>query len=133
MKFSRLGLLALLLLQTAAASAAEPLVRSNGYVVHYAALVSTGFTPEIAQQYGITRAANHGVLIINVQREATAGGKSVAVAASASGSAASLMGDRQVLQLRPAGQSGSGDLLADFATINGEYLRFDVDVLPQGG
>jgi hypothetical protein len=43
------------------------------------------------------------------------------------------MGDRQTLQLRPAGPAGSGDLLADFAMINGEYLRFDVDVLPQGG
>lgn len=128
MTFIKLALLGIVLLQTGTALAAEPVVRSDGYVVHYAAQVSTRFTPEIARQYGITRAANHGVLIINVQHESPAPGKPMPVAASASGSAASLMGDRQTLQLRPA----EGDLIADFAMINGEYLRFDVDVLPQG-
>ncbi|MGH8461703.1 MAG: DUF4426 domain-containing protein [Stenotrophobium sp.] len=132
MKFRGAMLLAAWLLQTSVAAAGEPVVRSNGYVVRYAALASTGFTAEVARQYGITRQANHGVLIINVQRQDAMPGKSAPLPATATGKATSLMGDSQDLQLRSAPQSGTQDLLADFEMINSEYLRFDVDVLPQG-
>ncbi|MGH8456956.1 MAG: DUF4426 domain-containing protein [Stenotrophobium sp.] len=110
---------------------ADQAVRSGGYIVRYAALSSTSLTPEIARAYGIQRRANHALLIINTQRETTLG-KTVAVTATASGSAADLMGNLQPLQLHASPQAGSGDLFAEFDTVNGEFLHFDLGVTPQG-
>ena len=71
------------------------------------------------------------MLLLNLQRE-TAPGKTQPLRGSASGSARDLLGNVQTLKFRPAGDGGTQDLIAEFSITHLEFLRFDVEVRPEG-
>ena len=126
------ALTALTLLLASLAAEAQQLVRDGAYVVHYAAFNSTDLSAEIAQRYGIRRAAGRGLLIINAQREDANTRKSSAVTATAQGNVRTLLGDTRPLTVRRVSADGSEDLLAEFSYTPLEFLRFELQVQPQG-
>jgi hypothetical protein len=125
----RLSLLALCLLLCLPA-AAEQRVEQDGFIVHYAAIRTTDLTPEVARQFNVRRRGKQALLVLNAQR--VEDGAAVPVAATATGRVTSLLGHLQKLDLRPVQEGPVHYVLAEFETLNREYLTVDVQLTPQG-
>lgn len=115
----------------AAPAAAEQIVRDGEYLVHYAAMPTMAIAPEVARQFGVTRARGSILLLLNAQR-LDADGRTLPVPASASGTARSLTGHEQRLALRTVSQGGVHDVIAEARALDGEFLVFDLSVQIQG-
>jgi hypothetical protein len=115
----------------ASAAHAEQFVRDGEFLVHYAALQTTELTPEVARQFEVTRSKRRILLVLNAQKE-TAPGRTVPQPATASGTVRNLIGHVQPLKLRPIREGEVHYVIADAEALDGEYLVFDVQVLPEG-
>ncbi|MDD3762477.1 MAG: DUF4426 domain-containing protein [Nevskiales bacterium] len=121
----------LLWLLCALPAAAEQYVDHGEYRIHYAALNSTTLTPEVARQFGVDRSRNQVLLVLSPQQRDD-GGDYRPVAATASGTATTLLGHVQKLELRPVREGPVHYVVATFETLDGEFMTVNVDVLPAG-
>lgn len=110
---------------------AEQWVDTGNLRVHYSAMNSTTITPEVASQAGITRSRGQAVLVLSPQQR-QADGRYRGVAAVGEASATSLLGQRQTITLLPVREGDAFYLLGSFDVIDGEYLRLQAQVLPDG-
>jgi hypothetical protein len=108
----------------------EPVVEQDGYRVHYAALPTTQIAPAAARAYGVRPARNRGLVLVNVQRAAAGGTRSVP--ALASGAARSLSGHVERLAFRGVRDGDAWDAIAEFQFLDQEWITFDVEVTPEG-
>lgn len=111
-------------------SQAEQWVDQGPWRVHYAAMASRDLTPAVARQFGVTRSAKRGLLVLNAQR--VSGVETTPVAATGNGTVRSLIGHQQALALRPAQEGPVHYLLAEFEYVDQEHLNFDLQIQPQG-
>lgn len=123
-----LGHLTLLLMQPAFA---EQWVDQGDLRVHYNAMNSTSLTPEIAHQAGTTRSREQAVLVLSPQQRQV-DGRYLSVVAIGTASATSLLGQRQTISLLPVREGDAFYLLGNFGVIDGEFLRLDAEILPEG-
>lgn len=122
--------LALLGFLLSSPAAAEQWVDQGPWRVHYAAMASRDLTPAVARQFGVTRSAKRGLLVLNAQR--VSGQKTSPVEASGQGTVRSLIGHQQPLALRAAQEGPVHYLLAEFDYVDQEHLNFDLQVQPDG-
>lgn len=110
---------------------AEQYVDAGRHRVHYAAINTTQLAPEVARQFGVDRSAGRMLLVLNAQ-QADDRGRHESIPATASGTASSLLGHVQTLELRPVREADVHYVIAPFETLDGEFLTVDVQVLPSG-
>lgn len=127
-----LGAAAALLLAALAApdAAAQNMVESGDYVVHYNALLSTQLSPEVARSYSITRSPNRALLNVSVQRAGPDGARP-SLTAEVQASATNLTGQRRNLAVREVREGDSIYYLSETGVSHLETLVFDVVVLPE--
>ncbi|MES0872530.1 DUF4426 domain-containing protein [Sinimarinibacterium thermocellulolyticum] len=111
-------------------AAAEQFVDAGEYRVHYAAINTTALTPEVARQFGVRRTRNEILLVLNAQQRVDGG--YLPVPATATGTATTLLGHVQKLDLRPVREADVHYLVATFQTLDGEFMTIAAQVLPQG-
>ena len=109
---------------------AEQWVDQGPWRVHYAAMASRDLAPAVARQFGVTRSAKRGLLVLNAQR--VSGQETTPVPATGNGAVRSLIGHQQALTLRPAQEGPVHYLLAEFDYVDQEHLNFDLRVQPDG-
>lgn len=124
------ALIMLLMLLGSFAAAAEQFVDAGPYRVHYAAINTTALTPDIARQFGVSRTRNEILLVLNAQQQVD--GRYLPVPATATGTATTLLGHVQKLALRPVREADVHYVVASFQTLDGEFMRIDAQVLPEG-
>ncbi len=127
---TRVSRWAWLLLLCAFGAHAEQFVDQGGYRVHYAAINTIELTPQVARQFGIDRTRNQILLVLNAQQQVD--GRYVPVPATASGTATTLLGHQQALELRPIHEADVHYVIATFTTLDGEFMTIAAEVLPQG-
>jgi hypothetical protein len=110
---------------------AQNSLHQGEFEVHFSALASTTLSPQIARQYAITRSSSRALLNVAILRQHDDGGTS-AVTAHITGSATNLAGQRQNLTLREVREGDAIYYLAEPRTSEGETLRFELDVIPEG-
>ncbi len=123
-------LLALLFVLTATVARAEQFVDLGDFRIHYAALNTTQLTPDVARKFNVQRSSKRILLVLNAQKRV--GGKYESVTATASGTATTLLGHVQSLELRPIREADVHYVIASFETLEGEYMTVDARVLPAG-
>ncbi|MDP9141582.1 MAG: DUF4426 domain-containing protein [Pseudomonadota bacterium] len=123
-------LLALLLVLAANTAHAEQFVDLGDFRIHYAALNTTQLTPDVARKFNVQRSSKQILLVLNAQQ--LVGGKYESVAATASGTATTLLGHVQSLELRPIREADVHYVIASFETLEGEYMTVDARVVPAG-
>lgn len=106
--------------------------RIGDYVVRYNALNSQTLAPAMAKQAGLTRAGDNIVLIVNVQRP-EAGQPINSIAATVTGKARDLLGNKQTLNFTEHHESGNIDYLAQVQIKDDQLLIFDLVVTPENG
>lgn len=124
------ALLALLLALTAGIARAEQYVDLGDYRVHYAALNTTQLAPEVAREFNVSRSDKLIMLVLNAQQRI--GGRYESVPATASGTATTLLGHVQSLDLRPVREGDVHYVIASFETLEGEFMTIDARVMPAG-
>ncbi len=109
--------------------AAEQVLESGVWRLHYIAMVSTELTPDVARAYGITRSRKRGVLVLNLQRSDA---PLISQPAEVSGRIRNLIGQERLGTLREVTEQQARYWIADFGFSHLETMRFDFTVLPQG-
>ena len=122
--------ISVMLLLCSLGAAAEQYVDDGPFRVHYAAVNTTALTPEVARQFGVARTRNEILLVLNAQQQID--GRYVPVPATASGTATTLLGHVQTLELRAVREADVHYVVASFQTLDGEFMTIDAQVLPQG-
>lgn len=109
-------------------SLAEQRVDSGDYQVHYNALLSTLIPAQVAQQYGLTRSANQGLINISVLHNPD--GQPHPVRAQITGKLSNLIGHSQQLEFIEVIEPDAIYYLAQFKFRNEEHKRFQLSVRP---
>jgi hypothetical protein len=124
-------LMLLALLGTGSTVLAENSVEFNDYVVHYNAFRSDTLSPEIAKTYNLTRRNNRAIVNIAVlkKKEGTTG---TAISADVNGKVSNLTGQQKSVEFRQIKEGDAIYYLAEVQFTEGEYLKFDIDVTPEG-
>jgi len=127
--FKALFVLALSL--SSLSSYAENSKEFGDYVVHYNAFRSDTISPEVAKQYGLTRANNRVLINIAVlQKVMNTTGKPTA--STVTGHASNLTGQLKGLEFREITEGNAIYYLADTKISDGEFLKFDLKIIPEG-
>ena len=101
------------------------------YVVHYNAFRSDTLSPEIAKQYGLTRANNRVLINIAVLKKVmNTTGKPTA--STVSGHASNLTGQLKQLEFKEIKEGTAIYYLAETKISDGEFLKFDLKITPEG-
>lgn len=124
-------LLALTLLVTRGAFAGQA-ADFGDMVVHYNAVRTDFFNPQIAKAYGIKRSKNKALLTITVLKKQL-DLPAQPMKASVEAEAVNLSNQRKSLSLREITDTGAIYYIAEFPITNGETLDFSIDVTPEGG
>lgn len=106
-------------------------VTRGDITVHYAAINSTDIPAETAKALGVTRSANRALLVLNGQRSG-ADAASSSIPLSAEGSISNLVGQDKPFAPRRVREADTWYLIAPFRITDGEQLRFDLTVTPEG-
>lgn len=123
---------AMLMMLMPARGRAEQLDKFDGYIVHYNAFSADQLTPEIAQAYKVQRSSHRGLVNIAVQKDNGAA-EPTPVAASVTGHATNLSGQRTALTVREIKEDGAIYYLGEFPVGSGtDTFRFQIDVKPEG-
>ncbi len=112
-------------------SYAENSKRFGDYVIHYNAFRSDMILPEVAKEYGLTRANNRVLINISVLRNVL-GTTSRSTSAKVTGHASNLAGQLKKLEFKEIKSETAIYYLADTKISHGEFLRFDIKVIPDG-
>lgn len=119
---------AMIQLQPARAETGEQSKKFGDYTVYYNAFNSAVLSPEVARQYGITRAGNLGVVNIAIRRGK---GKSSSPSSSiVNGEVANLLSQTNPLNFKKVEESGAIYYLATFRFDNQDNLTFKIDFTP---
>lgn len=125
-------LIILFTLSSLGASAyAENSKEFGDYVIHYNAFRSDTLSPEIAKNYNLTRRNNRVIVNIAVLKKVmnTTG---TPTAASLTGHVGNLTGQMKNLEFRTIKEGTAIYYLAETKFTEGEFLKFDIKVLPEG-
>lgn len=95
------------------------------YTVYYNAFNSSELSPNVARQYGITRAGNLGVVNISI-RDA-----SNPIATIVSGNVRNLLSQGSPLRFKKVEESGAIYYLATFRFENQDTLTFNLSLTPE--
>lgn len=101
------------------------------YVIHYNAFRSDTLEPEVAKSYDLTRRNNRIIINIAVLKKVmgTTGNPSAALV---EGHASNLTGQLKPLDFREIKDGGAIYYLAEVKISDGEFLKFDLKVTPEG-
>lgn len=114
----------------AAGAAAQNSERHDGYDVHFNALATASLDATMARQYSIERSPRRGMLVIAVQRPG-ADGNARGVAATITGEAVNLTGQRQPIVFRDiAGEEVS--YIGTFEIKGVDTWTFTLSIQPDG-
>lgn len=127
--FKLLFILALSL--TSLSGYAENSKEFGEYVIHYNAFRSDTISPEVAKQYGLTRANNRVLINIAVLKKVlnTTG---TPTASAVTGHASNLTGQLKQLEFKEIKEGNAIYYLADTKISDGEFLKFDIKIIPEG-
>jgi hypothetical protein len=129
-KLSR-GLFILALAFFSLTSYAESSKEFGDYVIHYNAFRSDTIPPEVAKQYGLTRANNRVLINIAVLKKVmNTTGKPTK--STVTGSASNLTGQLKQLEFKEIDEGTAIYYLADTKISDGEFLKFDIKITPEG-
>ena len=107
-------------------SHAENMKKLGSMNVHYMAIGSTFFTPEIAKAYGITRSRYNGLVNISVLDNTKAG--SPAKTVSINGQAKNNLGQFKDLEFKEVKEGDAIYYLAQVSYNNEETLHFTLEI-----
>lgn len=107
-------------------ASAENMKKLGSMNVHYMAIGSTFFTPEIAKAYGITRSRYNGLVNISVLDNTKAG--SPAKTVTISGQAKNNLGQFKSLEFTKVKEGAAIYYLAQVSYNNEETLHFTLDI-----
>ena len=112
-------------------SYAENSKEFGDYVVHYNAFRSDTISPEIAKQYGLSRASNRVIINIAVLKKVlnTTGKPTMS---KVTGHASNLTGQLKQLEFKEITEDTAIYYLAETKISDGEFLKFDVKITPDG-
>ena len=105
---------------------AESMKKLGSMNVHYMAIGSTFFTPEIAKAYGITRSRYNGLINISVLDSTTSGNPAKAV--SINGQAKNNLGQFKSLEFKEVKEGDAIYYLAQVSYNNEETLHFTLEI-----
>jgi len=112
-------------------SYAESSKEFGDYVVHYNAFRSDTISPEVAKQYGLTRANNRVLINIAVLKKVmNTTGKPTA--SKVTGHASNLTGQLKQLEFKEIKEGNAIYYLAETKISDGEFLKFDLKIMPEG-
>lgn len=103
-------------------------VLADGYEIHYAAINSTEVPPATVRALDIRRSDARALLVLNAQRASDGG----SLRATAEGEVRNLAGQKKGFAPRAVEDGDVWYVLAEFRVANGERLRFDLQVTPEG-
>lgn len=106
---------------------AEQAVDFGDFVVHYNAVTTDFFAPNVAKAYGIKRSKYRGLLTISVL-EKRMGVTSLPIRANVNASAVNLSNQSKLLSLREISDNGAIYYVAEFPVTNRETLNFTITV-----
>lgn len=101
------------------------------YTVFYNTVNSTFLTPDIAEQYGITRGDRQAFLNISVQKKANQGSME-AVTATIRGNKSNLMQQAQDIEFIEVKEGPAIYYLGEFEFSNAEPVVFELHIQPEG-
>ena len=130
--FLRIGLLLLISLCVAKGAFAAQATDFGDMVVHYNAVRTDFFNPQIARAYGIKRSKNKALLtitVLNKQLDLPA----QPMKANVKAEAINLSNQRKLLSMREITDGGAIYYITEFPITNGETLDFSINVTPEGG
>lgn len=107
-------------------ASAENMKKLGSMNIHYMAIGSTFFTPEIAKAYGITRSRYNGLINISVLDNTKTGNPAKTV--SISGQAKNNLGQFKSLAFKEVKEGGAIYYLAQVSYHNEETLHFTLDI-----
>ncbi|MGM0412998.1 MAG: DUF4426 domain-containing protein [Pseudomonadota bacterium] len=112
-------------------AAAERSETVGDWVIHYNAIATEDLHPSVADNYGITRSPNRGLVTVTVMKKVmgTAGEPHTA---RVSGTASNLAGQTRDLELREVQEGKAIYYLDTFRIRDEETLDFELDVRPDG-
>ena len=110
----------------------EQIHDADGYRIHYSAIPSTAIGESVARHYGITRDDQHGLLTVSVLRKSENDGDEQAVRARIQAVSQTLIGQRQTISLREAGNDDFISYIGEFRIRGEDTLRFELTVQPEG-
>jgi len=125
-RLAALATLLALLLVCALPAGAERVKSFGPYQVHYNAFSSGFLSPEVARDYGILRSRTRGVLVVSVHEE----GRPVRARVQAQTVDGS---DNTRITMREVRTNGEPLYVGSFKVDDGQNLRFDIAVAPEGG
>lgn len=112
-------------------SYAENSKEFGDYVVHYNAFRSDTISAEIAKQYNLARANNRVIINIAVLKKVmNTTGKPTS--STVTGHASNLTGQLKKLKFKQITEGNAIYYLAETKISDGEFLKFDVKILPEG-
>jgi len=101
------------------------------YVIHYNAFRSDTISPEVAKQHNLARTSNRVLVNISVlKKDANSNGKPTA--SKVTGHASNLTGQLKNLEFKEITEGTAIYYLAEAKISDGEFLKFDVKVIPDG-
>ena len=130
MNFFSKALLMLLVLPTLAL--AENVTRTGGYAIHHNALTTDTLPAQVATAYGLQRSSSQGLLNVSVIREQP-GHRGQPVRAEIKAVARTLWGQIREIKMREIVEDKAIYYIADFPVAHLEMLRFDLEIMPEGG
>jgi hypothetical protein len=112
-------------------SYAENSKEFGDYVIHYNAFRSDTISPEVAKQYGLTRANNRVLINIAVLKKVMdTTGKPTS--SKVTGHASNLTGQLKTLEFKEITEGNAIYYLANTTISDGEFLKFDIKITPDG-
>ena len=112
-------------------SYAENSKEFGDYVIHYNAFRSDTISPEVAKQYGLTRANNRILINIAVLKKVmNTTGKPTS--SKVTGHASNLTGQLKKLEFKEITEGNAIYYLANTKISDGEFLKFDIKIIPDG-
>jgi hypothetical protein len=107
---------------------------SNGefgqYVVHVNAMTASSLTPEVAQNYGITRSENRGLVTVVILKKSSDMAAAQPVLSDVEVTAANLTGQLKPVELREIIDGDSIYYIGLVRVDNRETINFDIDIRP---
>jgi len=116
---------------TSFSSYAENSKQFGDYVIHYNAFRSDVLSPDMAKQYGLTRANNRILVNIAVLKKAM-GTTGQATRSKVTGHASNLTGQLKNLEFKEITSGSAIYYLAETKISDGEFLKFDLKITPEG-
>ena len=102
------------------------------YIIHYNAFRSDVLSPDIAKKYNLTRRNNRVIVNIAVIKK-VANTTGTATPATVTGHLKNLTGQMKTIEFNEIKEETAIYYLAESKFTDGEFLKFDIKVMPEGG